>query len=63
MYIIKATNPAKHIGTFMVKGSLSDSQLLKPFTFSVLVTNKSPRFVGGVNLEDAEVGLESLSEI
>lgn len=30
-YIIKAVNPALHIGNFMVKGELSDSRIVKPF--------------------------------
>jgi hypothetical protein len=43
-YIFKPTNPSRDIGSFTIKGSLSDTKLSTDFVFGVQVVNDPPYF-------------------
>ena len=55
MYFFKPTDPAMHIGTFTIEGTLKDFQLSNPFSFTITVIKKPPGFSGGKKLKDLTV--------
>jgi len=63
IYSLKPADPKTDLGTFVVKGILSDSILTTPFQFTITVVKKAPIFSGGKGPSDLTMMVDTEKEI